>query len=127
MEFPGYGGHLPNLFILYGAVEMEKIKSVRDIELQINIIDELIRDGAFDQESLETCRNELKNGIGITRLYDNIDAGLHLVAPLIARLEGHDCDDGFYLARATLGKAFASLELLRCMGPEPDTVEEARL
>jgi hypothetical protein len=41
MEFPGYGGHLPNLFILYGAVEMEKIKSVRDIELQIDIIDEL--------------------------------------------------------------------------------------
>jgi hypothetical protein len=114
MEFPGYGGHLPNLFILYGAVEMEKIKSVRDIELQIDIIDELIRDGAFDQESLETCRNELKNGIGITRLCDNIEAGLHLVAPLIDRLENHyDCDDGLYLDRATLGKALASLELLR--------------
>jgi len=52
------------------------------------------------------------------RLYDNIEAGLHLVAPLIDRLEDHDCDDGFYLARATLGKALASLELLRCMGPE---------
>ena len=48
------------------------------------------------------------------RLYDNIEAGLHLVAPLIDRLENHyDCDDGLYLARATLGKAFASLELLR--------------
>lgn len=29
-------------------------------------------------------------------------------APLIDRLEDHDCDDGFYLARATLGKALAS-------------------
>lgn len=48
------------------------------------------------------------------RLYENIEAGLHLVAPLIDRLENHyDCDDGLYLARATLGKAFASLELLR--------------
>jgi len=48
------------------------------------------------------------------RLYDNIEAGLHLVAPLIDRLENHyGCDDGLYLARATLGKAFASLELLR--------------
>jgi hypothetical protein len=48
------------------------------------------------------------------RLYDNIKAGLHLVAPLIDRLENHyDCDDGLYLARATLEKAFASLELLR--------------
>ena len=26
------------------------------------------------------------------RLYDNIEAGLHLVAPLIDRLEDHDCD-----------------------------------
>ena len=47
------------------------------------------------------------------QLCDNIEAGLHLVAPLIDRLEDHDCDDGLYLARATLGKAFASLELLR--------------
>ena len=63
------------------------------------------------------------------RLYDNIEAGLHLVAPLIDRLENHyDCDDGLYLARATLGKALASLELLRhAWHPEPDTVEEARL
>ena len=30
MEFPGYGGHLPNLFILYGAVEMEKINPEPD-------------------------------------------------------------------------------------------------
>lgn len=47
-------------------------------------------------------------------LYDNIEAGLRLVAPLIDRLENHcDYDDGLYLARATLGKALASLELLR--------------
>ena len=47
-------------------------------------------------------------------LYDNIEAGLHLVAPLIDRLENHcDYDDGLYLARATLGKALASMELLR--------------
>ena len=47
-------------------------------------------------------------------LYDNIEAGLHLVAPLIDRLENHcDYDDGLYLARATLGKALVSLELLR--------------
>ena len=48
------------------------------------------------------------------RLYESIEDGLSLAGQMIDRLENHyDCDDGLYLARATLGKAFASLELLR--------------